>query len=245
MKQKIRLHGNREVIYDSDHWDLLQNFHEQAAMIMAPFHEKGIKMLVYGSVARGSVHKDSDIDILITRPIPSFQVELIIDTLTDSLTLTLLEKKIIQATPNDIVKAHYVFDSNITITLLLTDFSTMPLEFYRFGGALTYSEIAEGLNSEKNKLTRVPGVDKQLLIIQPNELGHTEQPLEDFQYTAAKILGISQQMIDQRLRVLTRRDKVGRTGVYLDEQIPLSSNVEEELRRLARTNSILRRRLNF
>ncbi len=50
-------------------------------------------------------------------------------------------------------------------------------------------------------------------------------------------------MVTQRIRVLTRRDKVGRTGVFLNHPVALSENIEETLRNLARKNRLLRRRL--
>jgi predicted nucleotidyltransferase len=42
---------------------------------------------------------------------------------------------------------------------------------------------------------------------------------------------------------LTKRDTIGRTGVFVHEGISIDANVEEELRQLARRNTFVKRRL--
>lgn len=229
---KINRTGGGLVKYSKEHWKLLDNFRKQALKVTSVFAHHGIDSLTYGSVARGDVSPKSDIDIILLTQIPSYRVELILDETN----LSLNHKKLIQATPNDIIKAHFELEGDICITSLLTNFTSSPFEFYRFGGALNHKELQE------NK--RVPGVDKSLIIIEPNEEGHNESPLIERQYEASKILGISQSMIDQRIRVLTRRDKIGRTGIFLNKDVGINENIEEELRKIARHNPLIRRRLN-
>ena len=229
---KINRTGGGLIKYSPDQWKLLDNLRKQALKVTSVFAHHGIDLLTYGSVARGDITPKSDIDIILLTQIPSYRVELLLDETN----LTLHHKKLIQATPNDIIKAHFELEGDICITLLLTSFTSSPFEFYRFGGALNYKELQE------NK--RVPGVDKSLILIEPNEEGHLESPLIERQYEASKILGISQSMVDQRIRVLTRRDKIGRTGIFLNKDIGLNENIEDELRKIARHNPLIRRRLN-
>ena len=229
---KINRTGEGVVKYSPDHWEQLNNLRKHALKVTSVFADHGINSLTYGSVARGDVNPKSDIDIILLTQIPSYRVELILDETN----LTLNHKKLIQATPNDIIKAHFELEGNICITSLLTDFTSSPFEFYRFGGALNHKELQD------NK--RVPGVDKRLILIEPNDEGHKESSLIERQYEVSKILGISQSMTDQRIRVLTRRDKIGRTGIFLNKDIGLNENMEEELRNIAKHNPLIRRRLN-
>ncbi len=229
---KISRTGEGLVIYSTEHWELLKKFRENALKVTSAFAHHGIDSLTYGSIARGDVNTKSDIDIILLTQIPSYRVELILDETN----LTLNHKKIIQATPNDVIKAHFELDREICVTSLLTDFTSSPFEFYRFGGALHHEEL------QQNK--RVPGVDKRLILIEPNDEGHRESSLIERKYEASKILGISQAMVDQRIRVLSRRDKIGRTGIFLNRDLGIDENVEEELRKIARKNPLIRRRLN-
>jgi hypothetical protein len=195
------------------------------------FAESGIDSYTYGSVARGDIHADSDIDIVLLKQIPSYRVELLLDKCQSRI----LQKVIVQATPNDIIKAHYELEDDITITLLLTNFRQLAFEFYKFGGALTPTQLHSNI--------RVPGVDKSLILIKPTEAGHEEYSLHEYRFEAKDIVGVSQQMIDRRIRILTQRDKKGRTGVFLRKILHPSENIEEKLREIARTNSLVRRRL--
>ena len=229
---KIDRTGDGVVKYSPEHWKQLDKLRKHALKVTTVFAHHGIDSLTYGSVARGDVSPKSDIDIILLTQIPSYRVELILDETN----LSLNSKKIIQATPNDIIKAHFELEGDVCITSLLTDFTSSPFEFYRFGGALNHKQV------ENSK--RVPGVDKRLILIEPNDEGHNESSLIERQYEASKILGISQSMIDQRIRVLTRRDKIGRTGIFLNQDIGLNENIEEELRKIARRNPLIRRRLN-
>ncbi len=229
---KINRTGEGLVKYSPEHWELLDNLRKQALKVTSVFSHHGIDSYTYGSLARGDINPKSDIDIILLTQIPSYRVELILDETN----LTLYNKKLIQATPNDIIKAHFELEEEICITSVLTDFTSSPFEFYRFGGALNHQELHD------NK--RVPGVDKSLILIEPTDEGHKESPLIERQYEASKILGISQSMVDQRIRVLTRRDKIGRTGIFLNKDVGLNENIEEELRKIARHNPLIRRRLN-
>jgi len=232
-RMKIAPHSDGLYAYTTEHWEILKLLRKRAIEIAQIFQNHQIEVLVYGSVARGDVKTTSDIDIVLVPFVPSYRVELILEESQ----ITILGKRIIQATPNDVIKAHYELESNTTITLLLTKFTQTPFEFYKFGGAVTYSQLAEQI--------RVAGVDKRLVLILPTTTGHEERSLIENQSVAAKELDISITMIQQRIRVLTRRDKIGRTGVFLNQELALDQNIEEYLRNLARTNQFIRRRLRM
>jgi uncharacterized protein len=233
VKEKVVHIAGEEVHYSADQWQLFRDFRRISLKYVRLLHENGFNSLTYGSIARGNVKPTSDIDIVLKERFPSFQLELFLEEQG----FRVLGRKIIQATPNDVIKANYLLEDEICITLLLTDFTSMPFEFYKFGGALDYSKMVTGI--------RVPGVDKRLVLIEPTEFGHRETALAECQHIAAKILGVSQKIIDQRVRVLTRRDKIGRTGVYLNVELHPDENVEESLRSIAKKNPMVRRRLNF
>lgn len=232
-RMKIVQHTDGFYIYSKEHWEMLKSLRNRAIEIAEMFQNHQIDVFIYGSVARGDVKATSDVDIVLVPLIPSYRVELLLEESH----IPILGKQIIQATPNDIIKAHYELESNTTVTLLLTKFTQTPFEFYKFGGAVTYSQL-------KNQI-RVAGVDKRLVLILPTATGHEERSLIENQSIAAKELDISITMIQQRIRVLSRRDKIGRTGVFLNEELGLDQNVEEYLHKLAQTNQFIRRRLRM
>jgi len=134
---KINRTGGGLVKYSPEHWELLDNLRKHALKVTSVFAHHGIDSLTYGSVARGDITPKSDIDIILLTQIPSYRVELFLDETN----LTLYHKKLIQATPNDIIKAHFELEGDICITSLLTDFTSSPFEFYRFGEALNHQEL--------------------------------------------------------------------------------------------------------
>ena len=236
VKLKVAVNDRKlgeELIYTQDHWDNLNNLRKKAISITSLFIDNGFDSFTYGSTARGDVSPTSDVDIVLHAQIPSYRVELILEQNR----IPIFSKKIVQATPGDVVKVQYEFPDEICLTLLLTNFTSMPFEFYHFGGCLTHQQLVDNI--------RVPGVDKRLVLILPTEKGHRASLLSDSQIEAAKVLKVSNNMISQRMRVLERRDKVGRTGVFLLHELDPTDNVEEELRTLARKNRMLRRRLGY
>lgn len=232
-RKKIEFNVDVDVQYSQEQWELLKKIRATARRITELLAQHQIDALVYGSVARGDVKATSDIDIIITTPIPSFRIELILDQAREPI----LHKFIIQATPSDTVKAHIELSDNMTITLLLSKVIGYGMDFYRFGGAINHMDIINAV--------RVPGVDKRLVLIQPTEKGHHELSIIDQPHHAAAVLKISKNMVEQRIRVLTRRDHIGRTGVFLNKEIPIEDNIEAALEDLAAKNSLLRRRLQF
>ncbi|MHA1777429.1 MAG: nucleotidyltransferase domain-containing protein [Promethearchaeota archaeon] len=224
--------GSQPIIYSQEHWNLFQYLRVQANFIVQKLASHGFHTLVYGSIARGDVSPQSDIDILILNTLPSFQLELALESMDYSIE----RKYLVQSTPNDNIKLVYELLGNIHIILLLSSLSTLGYDFYYFGGALTEAELHENI--------RKPGVNKELFLIEPTSDGHYQSSVMDRQNEVAKILGISDQMVKQRIRVLARRKKKGRTGVFLHQELAIDENAEAVLHNIARSNRLVRRRLH-
>lgn len=224
MKEKVTYHQDpKRVIYDRSHWTLLQRLRDETYDIQ---QQLPCPSFVYGSVARGDVHAGSDIDIILFETIPSYHLEL---------NLEYHSREIVQATPNALIKAHIHMSDRVTITFPLVAMNDIERDFYRYSGCLASAGIPLG--------ERVPGVSKKLVLVEPNETGHMERSLMDDPHGCTRILGVSHDIIDERVRVLTRRDKVGRTGVFLRSDIPEDDSFEGTLKSIADSNNIVRRML--
>jgi predicted nucleotidyltransferase len=222
-----------EVIYNSPHWKLLQMLREKSIEIMDALASKGIYSGIYGSVVRGDVTHRSDIDIIIPSIISSHSIEL---ALTRKM-IKIFSRKIAQATPGHTPKAHIFLDAEekLCVTFPLASFGTLELEFYKFGG---YLELDE-LKADK----RLPGCNKNLMLIEPTLLGHIESPIVGREREVSKIVGVKIDIVRERIRVLTRRKEVGRTGIFLSAYLKEEDVFENILKRLADSNPIIRRRL--
>ncbi|MHA1628204.1 MAG: nucleotidyltransferase domain-containing protein, partial [Candidatus Baldrarchaeia archaeon] len=89
----------------------------------------------------------------------------------------------------------------------------------------------------------VPGVDKRLILIEPTVKGHIESSIIGRESEVAKILGVSVDIIKERINVLLRRDKIGRTGVYLKRELSPHETFGEVLKKIADRDPIVRRRI--
>jgi predicted nucleotidyltransferase len=225
------LPNEQEVVYDEIRWEVFRQKREEAIKICQPLHERGLPIIVYGSTARGDVKPSSDLDILIDGMIPSYQVEMALEVSG----LQLVGKEIVQATPGDVIKGHLYLSDETCITIFLTSPKDISNQFYRFGGWVVYDELV--------KLVRKPGVNKSLTLILPTEKGHKEMNLIGNEKYAADTLGITPKIIEARVRVLTKRDKVGRTGIFMREMIDLDQSLEEQLQRLADENPIVKKKV--
>jgi len=219
-----------EVKYTPEHWSLLEELRKNAIIIMEKLARNGIQTMVYGSITRGDVSETSDIDLFIPYEISSFKIE----TALQQEDLRIFAKKIIQATPKHLVKAHIYLNEEICITFPLTSIREREFDFIQFGGSLDLKELKEG--------KRVPGVDKRLILITPTKEGHRESPVIGFESIVAKKIGVSVELVKERVRILTTRDKVGRTGVYLDIELSLEENINEVFKGLKDKDPIVRRR---
>lgn len=229
--RRVAAYGVRKLIeYTEDRWNILKKKRRRAREVMESLLSFGIESIVYGSVARGDVNERSDVDVFIPHTIPSYKVEIALDG------FEILEKRIIQATPNYAIKGEFVLTDDTTVSFPLVRMREREMDFYKFGGCIDYSGIKDDI--------RVPGVDKRLVLIIPTTKGHREVPLTDMHPSSvARMLGISIDIVAERIRVLTRRREVGRTGIFLCETIHLNDCFESALKTIASRNPAVRRRL--
>jgi hypothetical protein len=191
----------------------------------------GLNPIIHGSIARGDVNKKSDIDITILEVVPSYKVEVALENSG----FKIMDKVMIQASPRHTVKAHIYLDELTTVTFPLVKMTKIEREFYRFGGELDFEGLKENI--------RVAGVDKRLMLIEPTIHGHIESSILGKEVEVASRLGVSVNIVNERVRVLMRRDNVGRTGVYLKYRLKEDEVFEEVLKRIASKDPALRRML--
>ncbi|MEM3832760.1 MAG: nucleotidyltransferase domain-containing protein [Thermoprotei archaeon] len=233
-KRKIipRVKGEvAEIIYDDKRWNILREKRSHALKIIEMFKDNGISAYVHGSIARGDVEPDSDIDIYLLHTIG----EGIVLSLLETNGFSVIVRKIIQATPFHIPKLQLVIDRYTSITIPLDVLHKTEHDFYKFGGEVGYDEL-------KNNV-RVPGVDKRLMLIQPTPKGHIEMPIIGQESFVAKLLNIDIETVLERKRVLLRRNQIGRTGLYIDYTLAPNESIEQALRHLISKKPALKKRL--
>jgi hypothetical protein len=199
--------------------------------VMGPLQSSHLATIVHGSIARGDVSKKSDIDIFIPAQVSSFVVEAALEKAGISVNRRL----VVQATPTYAMKAHIEIDETTNVSFPLMKLRKIEREFYKFGGEADFESLRKGL--------RMAGVDKRLMLIEPAEKGHRESTITGREEHTAKMLGVSVETVSDRVHALLRRDKVGRTGVFLKEEVSEGEPFEMVLKKLAEKNPAIRRRL--
>jgi len=232
LAKKPIVHAERiEVFYSAEHWRLLSELRSRAVRVMEALEKARLPCIVHGSIARGDVSPRSDIDIFIPDTYSSFLIE-------NALRMNgfLISRRILtQATPHYAIKGYIEVGENIYVSFPLSKMKTIEREFYRFSGEATLDMLRKGV--------RVPGVDKRLMLIEPTENGHVESSIIGQEEKAAKILGISLETVLNRVYILLRRDNVGRTGLFIERELPPDESFESMLKKLADTNPAVRRRI--
>ncbi len=230
-REKVAAHyAADEIIYTKETWELFEQKRKNALEIMKIL--KKFSPFTYGSIARGDVKSTSDVDIIMPHQIDEFQLIQPIE----SANFKIQERWLVQATPLSAIKANLVLTPEISITIPLIPFYPRELQFYDFGGKIGLDEVEKG--------TRVPGVNKQLMLINPTKKGHLETRITEFNAgEVSKILNISISTILERIRVLERRDKVGRTGMFLKRLVPPSKSFGQVLNEISSTFPATRRRI--
>ncbi|MFW9929375.1 MAG: hypothetical protein ACFFD1_08290 [Candidatus Thorarchaeota archaeon] len=185
----------------------------------------------YGSIARGDIELNSDADIIID-PTASYKYEPILSN-------KWISRTIIQTTPNHGPKVVYELPNKIHISVPFTELSSREIEFLSFGGKLNLPNFQNGEFSI--------GINKRLMLVEPlDRKGYS------FKYTSIKSMPIhvvarrvncGVEVILERIRVLTKRDRKGRTGVYLHHPLNKDEQPEEILRELIATNIGLKKTL--
>ena len=221
----------KEVTYNSERWALLREIREKATRIMNALDASRLQTQVHGSVARGDVNKNSDIDVFIAEPQSSFLVE----TALEKAGIPINARLLVQATPTYAMKAHIEVEAKTSVSFPLMHLRRVEREFYTFGGELDLTQLNAGI--------RVAGVDKRLMLIEPAAKGHVESSIIGREEQTARTLGISVETVLDRVHALLKRDKVGRTGVFVKKELASDETFEMGLKRLADKNPAVRRRL--
>lgn len=224
-KRPELLHDTRTVVYDESHWETLNDLREKASQVMKALENHEIQSFAYGSLARGDVTEASDVDIIIPYPVSSYKLEICLGKQ--------IHRELVQATPSMVLKGHICMKHNLTVTFPLFKLRSREEEFYKWGGQVGLEDIEEQI--------RVPGVDKRLILIEPNEQGHEEKGVIGYESQVAKRLGVSSDIAHERVRVLRRRDSVGRTGVYLTRPLSEDESFEAVAKSLMDTDPAIRR----
>jgi predicted nucleotidyltransferase len=224
-KKPESLHEPRTVTYSEGHWRTLTRLRVRALRVTEELEASGVSSYVYGSVARGDVSPSSDIDIIILDPISSYRVELPLGEA--------VRRELVQATPSMVLKGHIHLRDETVVTFPLFRMRSREADFYRWGGLVDSKDLGGQV--------RVSGVDKRLLLIEPTENGHVESGVIGRETQVAKKLKVSPGIARERVRVLTRRDEVGRTGVYLTRVLGDEENFEQVAKSLIDHDPALRR----
>jgi predicted nucleotidyltransferase len=220
----------RTVYYDDSRWNLLKEKREVAKKVILTLESNGIHARTHGSIARGDVNVDSDVDVFFTEYVPSYKVELVLEK-----TYTIYKREVVQATPRSTPKAYLYLDpyEKTCVSFPLARLLKNEIEFYEFGGTVGLKELYDGV--------RKKGVNKKLMLIIPKDFGHVERSILGKEAEVAKELGISLETVMERVRVLSKRDEVGRTGTFLKLNVPREENVEKFVRDKASSNWMLRK----
>ena len=220
-----------EVIYSNKRWNLLHQLRKKAIEIMDPLNESNLEPIVHGSIARGDISPKSDIDIFIQTQASSFTIQ----STLEKANITPTKLYIVQATPNYAMKAHIEIDEGTTVSFPLMKLRKVEREFYKFGGEINLEDLQKDL--------RVAGVDKRLMLIKPIEEGHVESTIMGREEHVAHVLDVCVETVSDRVHALLRRDDVGRTGVFMKQELPEGQTFEMLLEELAKKNPAVRRRL--
>ena len=220
-----------EVLYDEFRWKLLREKRAKALDVLKALHVRGVRAYVFGSVARGDVKPTSDVDIVVLEPVQPYQVELALEAAS----MKPFKKEIVQATPSYVPKAYIYLDpwEEVVVSFPLARMRPREYEFYRWGGIVDLKGVEGDL--------RVPGVNKDLVVIVPTPRGHVQFPVRGHEGQAVRLLGVSMDIVLERLSVLGRRREIGRTGTFLKVEVPSDEPLEEAIARLRERNEFFRR----
>jgi len=206
-----------DVYYSEEQWALLRCLRNRALFYMRLLSRYGLRSFVYGSVARGDVSEDSDVDIFVE----GGSVSLVESILPEE---KIVGKEVVKATPRHALRAVIELSGSVFVHVALESLSRSEEEFYRFAGRVYLEELEKGV--------RVPGVDKRFVLIVPMPWGHREIPVLGRESYVCKVLGVSLSTVLERRRVFEKRDEEGRSGLFFRRSIPPDVPVEDFLRRL-------------
>ncbi len=220
-----------EVAYNEKRWNLLETLRAEAKTIMKALEERHIYSVVHGSIARGDVTQKSDIDVFVPQVLSSF----IIETALEKAGFHIASRILVQATPTYSVKGYVEIGEKRTVSFPLSNMKKTEREFYTFSGEADLEMLRNNL--------RVLGVDKRLMLIEPTSYGHVESHVVGREEQVASLLKVSVDTVLDRSRALIRRDKVGRTGRFIEKELLPNETFESALKKLTDEKPEVRRRL--
>ncbi len=223
----------REISYDEEHWKLLRKLRNKTIEIMECLQKHNTASVVHGSITRGDVTAKSDIDVFVASPPSSFLIE----NALENCRFPINRRLVVQATPSYAMKGYIMIDEQRCVSFPLMKLRSVERDFYKFGGKADLTVL-------KNNL-RIKGVDKRLMLIEPTPTGHKESSIVGRQQAVASLLGVSVETVLDRVHTLLRRDKVGRTGVFIEKELSADETFEMVLKHLADQNPAVRRRLKL
>jgi len=232
-KQPVKHSEYREVTYSDRRWRVLRKLRSRTMEVMECLQKHRIASTVHGSIARGDVSAESDIDVFVQNPSSSFLIENALEH--DSFPIS--RRFVVQATPSYAMKGYIEIDEQRCVSFPLMKFRSVERDFYKFGGEANLALLRNNL--------RVKGVDKRLMLIKPTVTGHLESSIVGREQTVASLLDVSIATVLDRVHALLRRDKVGRTGVFIEEELSADETFEMVLKQLADQNPAVRRRLKL
>jgi hypothetical protein len=232
-KKPVKRAERVEVVYNKKRWDLLRELRSVAIQIMEVLDQFHLRSIVHGSIARGDVSEKSDIDVFLPDP-PSSSI---LETVLERSGFPVNRRIVVQATPLYAIKGYIEIDKQLSVSFPLVKLRPVEKDFYKFGGEASLDMLRKDI--------RVPGVDKRLMLIEPTAQGHVESAVVGREETVAQLLGVSLNTVLDRVHALLRRDRVGRTGVFIERELGPDETFEMVLKKLADQNPAVRRRLKL
>ncbi|MDI6820220.1 MAG: nucleotidyltransferase domain-containing protein [Candidatus Hodarchaeaceae archaeon] len=230
MVRPVRVTDAIKVVYEEGRWQLLKRLRRQAQELMTTLAKQGIESAVHGSVARGDVVVGSDVDVFVPDLTPSYAIELALRNAD----FHPIKREIVMATPWHLPKAHIYIEEDYLVTFPLMRPKHLELEFYYFGGAADLKQVQHEI--------RVPGVDKRLMLIEPTQDGHIESQVVGREAEVAKRVGVSLDIVRERVRILRRRANIGHTGIFLQRELAPDENFEAVFKQLIEGNPAMKLR---
>lgn len=229
-RKPARVPEFREVIYSEEHWNALRQLRSTAIELLKLLERAGFQAFVHGSVARGDVSRDSDVDIFLQYRVNQYSLELALERAGNYI----YSKYLVIATPTSTPKAVIYLDpeERISVSYPMLKMKPRELDFFKFSGMLHLGELLAN--------ARAPGVNKSLILIIPTPLGHREMPVVGYEEIVSRVLGVDIDVVLERVSVLTRRDEIGRTGIFVKRALGPDESFEEVLRELASRIPMLR-----